>query len=439
MKAAFLFPGQGSQKVGMGQDINNNFAESRTLFEAANNILGYDLAKLCFEGPEEQLKQTVYTQPALYVTSCAALSALRSRVNIEPFAVAGHSIGEYAALFAAGAMKFDTGLSLVCKRAELMQAAAAKSPGAMVAVLGIDADVADACCADAKAEVGGVAVVANYNCPGQIILSGTVEAVTRAGELAKERGAKRAMPLAVSGAFHSPLMAAAGDELYASLRAALFQQAKIPVVTNVNAEFSKSGADFAPLLTMQVSGSVRWEESMRLLLAEGVTRFIELGSGDVLAGLMKRIDKSVRVVSVQDSESLEAAVALLTEPEEPTVAVEAGPDRLIYHIVKREVWDAASARGEYRSESLATEGFIHCSRIGQVAETGNRHYRARAGLTLLEIDTSKLSVEVKFEGAENAETFPHIYGPLPLSAVVRVIDFPAGPDGRFKLPNELSN
>ena len=199
------------------------------------------------------------------------------------------------------------------RRAMLMEEAGAHNPGAMSAVLGLEAEAARAVCEAVRRETGGVVAVANYNCPGQLVLSGDRASVEHAGEVARERGAKRVVPLPVSGAFHSPLMVAAGDALYPSLREAAFKQARVPVVVNVTAEYNKSGVDFAPYLTMQVSGSVRWEESMRLLLADEVDTFVELGSGDVLAGLLKRIDRSARVVSVQDMASLDAAVAMLSE------------------------------------------------------------------------------------------------------------------------------
>jgi [acyl-carrier-protein] S-malonyltransferase len=239
------------------------------------------------------------------VTSCAALAALRSQVEVDPFAVAGHSVGEYAAHYAAGTIEFEAGLKLVRRRAELMQEAAQRRPGTMAAVLGMDAESVRSVCEEARDS--GVVSVANYNSPGQIVVSGESAAVEKAGELAKGMGAKRVIPLAVSGAFLSPLMVAAGDALYDDLRAAQFKQAQIPIVVNVTAEYSTSGVDFAPYLTMQISGSVRWEESMRLLLSDGVDTFVEIGSGQVLSGLLKRIDKEARVYSVEDMRSLSVA------------------------------------------------------------------------------------------------------------------------------------
>lgn len=448
IKFAFIFPGQGSQKVGMGAEFYHDFPAARSLFDQANSVLGFDLARLCFEGPEEELRQTLNTQPALYVTSCAALVALRSRLNDLdvpgiPFAVAGHSVGEYAALYAAGVVDFETGLRLIRRRAELMQEAAEKRPGTMAAVLGLEPELVREACETAHKEGAGVVAVANYNCPGQVVISGELAAVERAGELAKERGAKKISMLTVSGAFHSPLMVTAGDALYPMLREASFQQASIPVVVNVTAEYNRTAADVTPFLTMQVSGSVRWEESMRLLLRDGVTTFVEIGSGDVLSKFFKRIDSTgdVQTQAVQNSDSLEAAVALLADlsrlPEETTVP--SVPAVTIFHITKKDVWEQAQQEGLYRGDTLDTEGFIHCSTASQVEATANNYYRARHGLVLLGISADKVEPEIRYEAASNGQDYPHLFGALNVDAVTRVIEFEPGADGRFRLPTEIQD
>ncbi len=303
-KLAFLFPGQGSQKVGMGRSFYDHYPQARTVFEHADQVLGFELSKLCFEGPEETLKQTENSQVALYTTSIAAWNSLSAVCErCVPEAVAGHSVGEYAALVAAGTLDFVEGLQLVRRRGELMRDAALKTPGTMAAILGMEVEPLREICREVKAEGAGIVAVANINGGGQIVISGEIAAVDRACALAKSKGARRILLLPVSGAFHSPLMVTAGDALYAYLAKTGFRKPKIKVVSNVTAQYVEMPSDLTGGLTMQVSGSVRWEESMRLLLDDGYDTFVELGSGDVLCGLMKRIDKTATTYSVQDAES----------------------------------------------------------------------------------------------------------------------------------------
>ena len=313
--AAFLFPGQGSQKVGMGADLCRSFSEARTIFDRANETLGFDLKQLCFEGPEELLRETENAQPALFTASVAALRCFQSSLDVVPSAVAGHSVGEYAALVAAGSLEFSDGLALVRRRGELMRDAARSqsTPGGMAAILGLEAVDALAACDQARAEGAGQVSVANYNGGGQVVISGEQAAVERAGEIAKDRGARRVIPLSVSGAFHSPLMVTAGDALFADLSKTAFRKPLVPIVSNIEARYTASPSDVVAGLTMQVSGSVRWEESMQLLLRDGIDTVIEFGSGDVLCGLMKRIAPkgAVETCAVYDTTGLDAAVTLL--------------------------------------------------------------------------------------------------------------------------------
>ena len=303
-KIAYIFPGQGSQAVGMGQNLCSHSEAARTLFEQADEYLGEKISTLCFYGPEDALKQTVHTQPALYVTSAAALAVLRERGVPEPEAVAGHSVGEYAALYAAGAFDFETGLKLVSRRAQEMHRAALTRPGAMAAVLGLTAEQVVAVCADA--ESAGSVSAANFNGGGQVVISGSADGVAKASELAKAAGAKRVLPLNVSGAFHSALMAPAVEAMEYALRDAVIQTANIPIVANLTADYETTPDEIRTNLAAQIDHPVRWEETILCLIEDGFDTFVEVGSGTVLAGLMKRIAPDVRVVSVGDMAGIEA-------------------------------------------------------------------------------------------------------------------------------------
>jgi [acyl-carrier-protein] S-malonyltransferase len=288
-------------------------ARARELFDSADAALGFSLSRLCFDGPEEELRRTENAQPALFTACVAAWSCFMNGCGRKPDAVAGHSVGEYAALVAAGSLEFEDGLRLVRTRGELMRDAAEKTPGTMAAIIGLDAEAARAACARAKERCGGVVAVANLNGAGQVVISGEAEAVRQAGEIARESGAKRVVPLEVSGPFHSPLMVAAGDELFQHLLRIAFRKPAVPLITNVRADYVKRPDDIVGGLTLQVSGTVRWEESMQRLLADGADTFVEFGSGDVLTGLIKRIGRGVRTANVRDFDSIAGACALLAD------------------------------------------------------------------------------------------------------------------------------
>ena len=302
---AFLFPGQGSQSVGMGRELASHYEAARTTFEEANEILGFDLARLMWDGPEGELNDTLNTQPALYVHSIAAQRVLsRFLPDLQPVFCAGHSLGELSALTVAGALPFDAGLRLVRRRGELMKRAGELAPGGMAAILGLEIQALEAVCAQASS-TEEVVQVANDNCPGQVVLSGARPALERALELAKAAGARRAVLLAVSIAAHSPLMASIQAEWDAAVAAAPMADAAVPVVGNVTAEPMTRAAEFRADLRAQLTCRVRWTETIQFMLAQGVTTFLELGSGNVLTGLLKRIDESPARWALGTPEDLE--------------------------------------------------------------------------------------------------------------------------------------
>ena len=291
----------------MGQNICAHSEAARTLFDRADEYLGEKISTLCFYGPEDALRQTIHTQPALYVTSAAVLAALRERGAAEPAAVAGHSVGEYAALYAAGVFDFETGLSLVSRRAQEMHRAGLSQPGAMAAVLGLTAIQVTEICAEASS--AGPVAAANFNGGGQVVISGSPEGVAAASERAKAAGAKRVLPLNVSGAFHSPLMAPAVEAMGYALRDANLSEAHIPVVANLTADYESAPSEIRANLAAQIDHPVRWEETILRLVGDGFDQFVEAGSGTVLAGLMKRIAPEAKVVSVGDMAAVEAWTA----------------------------------------------------------------------------------------------------------------------------------
>jgi [acyl-carrier-protein] S-malonyltransferase len=306
-KTALLFAGQGAQFVGMGQDLATKFPAAQAWFDRANAALGYDLTGICFRGPEAELTKTEHAQPGIFLVSWVAFELLKARVPGLKFdATAGLSLGEFTALTAAGVMSFEDGLRVVRQRGRFMQEACEVTQGGMAAVIGLDEAPTREACAEA-----GV-VLANLNCPGQLVISGAAENIGKACELAKAKGAKRAIPLTVAGAYHSPLMASAQPKLQAELNALKLAAPQVPVIANVTAQPHSAPDQITARLVEQVTASVRWEESMRYLLAQGFTRFIELGPGAALTGFMKRISKDVQMLNVSDAASLETTVAALS-------------------------------------------------------------------------------------------------------------------------------
>ncbi|MFA5176728.1 MAG: ACP S-malonyltransferase [Candidatus Omnitrophota bacterium] len=292
---AYLFSGQGSQYVGMGKDLYGNFPESRAIFDKAQELLDFDLKQICFEGPEEQLKVTRISQPAIVTVSIAAFEAFKAKNKAIPGFMAGLSLGEYSALIASGSLTFEDGIRLIKKRGELMDEAARKNPGKMAAVLELAADKVKEICASSGAEI------ANLNSPGQIVITGKSQAIDKAVDLCVAAGAKRVIPLEVSGAFHSSLMAEAAQGLKEELDKTNILVPSVPVVSNYTALPQDKPGQIRENLIQQVRSSVRWEDSMRFILGKGITQFYEFGPGKVLKGLMRKIDPAVQVTNIEKS------------------------------------------------------------------------------------------------------------------------------------------
>lgn len=304
----FLFPGQGAQSVGMGRGFYDASPTIRALYDEASSILGYDIAQLCFEGPAERLNLTEHTQPALFVSSAAALKAMEP-AGLVPLVVAGHSLGEYSALYAAGGVSFHDAVALVQKRGRYMSEAVPPGTGLVAALLGLSAEVVKAACQEAASL--GVVAAANYNSPGQVVIAGDKAAVERAIAIAKSKGCKKAIPLPVSVPVHTPLMQGAANRLAAEFGRVVWHDLRVPLVNNAEAVALQRAEDIRTSLVRQLPSSVRWEESVQKMVELGVTTFVEIGPGTVLTGLVKRILPGAVTANVHDPKSLDAALITL--------------------------------------------------------------------------------------------------------------------------------
>ena len=311
-KVAFVFPGQGSQKVGMCKDFYDNYACAKKVFEEADDALGFSITKMCFEGPEEDLRLTKYTQPAILTCSVAALAVMREH-GLECEAAGGHSLGEYSALVAADVMRLQDAVVAVHKRGEFMQEAVPVGEGAMAAVMGLTPDEIVAICQNVEAECGEEVQAVNFNCPGQVVIAGATKAVDKASEALKAAGAKRAIPLPVSAPFHSTLMKPAAERLKEVLDKIDFRDAKFPVFSNVTAEPVVKAEEIRALLVKQAASPVKWEMSMHRMIKDGFDTFVEVGPGKVLTGFTRKIDRAMNALNVEDMASLEKTLAYFKE------------------------------------------------------------------------------------------------------------------------------
>ncbi len=303
VSVAFVFPGQGSQYVGMGRDLYENFKEAREIYNAADDVLGYALSEICFYGPEDAINETQNTQPAVLTTSIAALST----ISLRPFMVSGHSLGEYSALVAAGALAFKDAVALVSLRARLMQEAVPAGKGLMAAVIGLDRETLKVVCNEAK----GYVAPANYNCPGQIVIAGEHDAVKDAMAKAIERDAKKAIPLSVSVPSHCELMKTVGEGLRQAVKGIEIAEPVISIVNNADARIITKAGEIRDSLIRQLSQPLLWEDSIKRMIEEGVDTFVEVGPGKVLSGLIRRINSGIRVFNVEDTESLKRTMEAL--------------------------------------------------------------------------------------------------------------------------------
>lgn len=310
-KIAFVFAGQGAQYVGMGKDLAMNISSSKDIFDEADKALGFEISKLCFDGSKEELNKTENTQPAILTTSIAALKALEER-GIKPDITAGLSLGEYSALVCSGVFNFSDAVKLVKKRGRFMQEAVPEGIGSMTAVLGLGSKEVREICLQVSSH--GIVEPANFNCPGQIVIGGEIEAVKIASEIAKEKGAK-VIPLSVSAPFHTSMLKSASEKLQEELKAIELGEIEVPVITNVTADYINDKNEIKDFLRRQVMSSVLWEDTIRKMLEAGVDTFVEIGPGKVLSGFIKKIDKKVTTINIEDTKTLEKALEILNSQE----------------------------------------------------------------------------------------------------------------------------